>query len=690
PTTLSVSGTITPDPVRERGHGEVTIGTQNMEHLFSSDGDFADRLIKLSKLVREVLGAPDILAVQEVGDLATLTSLATKIGIDDPTITYTAFLEEGNDVGGIDVGFLVRGTVKNIVITQLGKTETFIDPTDSSVDILHDRPPLLLEGDFDLGGLLTPIAVMGVHNRSFIGIDDPFDGERVRAKRLAQANSIAVKVQALQVADPDVRLVVTGDFNAFQFTDGFVDVVGRIAGNFVDADDLVTDPTDHVNPDLTNQVLSLPSEERYSFIFGGNSQVLDHMLTSEALGPIVSGIEYGRANADAPDAFGDITTTSLRASDHDGLVLYLTPQNFVFLAEKKIKIDGQTLSEGNIHSNEKVEFGKGKGKGKGSSTHTGDLSAVDKIKIEKDQTIDGDATAPTVEVKAGAMVTGTVTEGPVAPVPLPTLSFTAGGDNIKVKKDETLPLAPGSYGDVKVEDRATLELTTGVYFFKKLELKKEATLSVDVAAGAVEVNVVGKVKLDKKAAVALVSAGAAGSRLFTVNSLENKNIELKEESVFFGTIIAPEAKVKIEKEAFFKGAICAEEIDVKKDVTFVPHGSSVLPPAALPSVLADEVGEGSPEALEAQGIPTEFALAPNYPNPFNPTTTIEFALPEAVEVSLRVYDVTGRVVARLVERPMAAGHHRVQFNASRLASGLYLYRIQAGRFTQVRRMILLK
>jgi len=65
-------------------------------------------------------------------------------------------------------------------------------------------------------------------------------------------------------------------------------------------------------------------------------------------------------------------------------------------------------------------------------------------------------------------------------------------------------------------------------------------------------------------------------------------------------------------------------------------------------------------------------------------------LPEAVEVSLRVYDVMGRVVARLVERPMAAGHHRVQFNASRLASGLYLYRIQAGRFTQVRHMILVK
>ena len=97
------------------------------------------------------------------------------------------------------------------------------------------------------------------------------------------------------------------------------------------------------------------------------------------------------------------------------------------------------------------------------------------------------------------------------------------------------------------------------------------------------------VKLDKKAAVVLVSAGAAGSRLFTVNSLENNIIELKEESVFLGTIIAPDAKVMIEKDAFFKGAICAEEIDVQKDVTFVPHGSSMSPVAAT-SVLADEAG----------------------------------------------------------------------------------------------------
>ena len=59
-------------------------------------------------------------------------------------------------------------------------------------------------------------------------------------------------------------------------------------------------------------------------------------------------------------------------------------------------------------------------------------------------------------------------------------------------------------------------------------------------------------------------------------------------------------------------------------------------------------------------------------------------------MSLRVYDVTGRVVARLVEGSMGVGNHRVTFDASMLPSGVYLYRIQAGRFTEVRRMVLVK
>ena len=94
-------------------------------------------------------------------------------------------------------------------------------------------------------------------------------------------------------------------------------------------------------------------------------------------------------------------------------------------------------------------------------------------------------------------------------------------------------------------------------------------------------------------------------------------------------------------------------------------------------------------------VPEEYALKSNYPNPFNPTTTIEYALPEAASVSLVVYDMMGREVATLVEDKMSAGQYEVQWNAqtdsgTRVASGIYLYRLRAGSFEQVRRMVLMK
>jgi hypothetical protein len=97
------------------------------------------------------------------------------------------------------------------------------------------------------------------------------------------------------------------------------------------------------------------------------------------------------------------------------------------------------------------------------------------------------------------------------------------------------------------------------------------------------------------------------------------------------------------------------------------------------------LADASPEAL-----PTAYALEGNYPNPFNPVTTLRYALPEAATVRLVVYDLLGREVARLVEGVQQAGHHAVAFDGSGLASGVYLYRLEAGTFVQTRRMTLVK
>ena len=89
-------------------------------------------------------------------------------------------------------------------------------------------------------------------------------------------------------------------------------------------------------------------------------------------------------------------------------------------------------------------------------------------------------------------------------------------------------------------------------------------------------------------------------------------------------------------------------------------------------------------------IAVSFSLSQNYPNPFNPSTTIKYSVPQVSEVSLKVYDVLGREVATLVDAQQAQGTYQVNFDASNLASGMYIYTIKAGSFVSSKKMLLMK
>lgn len=89
-------------------------------------------------------------------------------------------------------------------------------------------------------------------------------------------------------------------------------------------------------------------------------------------------------------------------------------------------------------------------------------------------------------------------------------------------------------------------------------------------------------------------------------------------------------------------------------------------------------------------VPATFSIDQNYPNPFNPTTTIKYAIPEASFVTLKVFNITGEEVATLVNRQISAGFHSVNFDAKGLASGTYIYRIQAGNYVKTYKMLLMK
>ncbi|MDP2207277.1 MAG: T9SS type A sorting domain-containing protein, partial [Bacteroidota bacterium] len=95
------------------------------------------------------------------------------------------------------------------------------------------------------------------------------------------------------------------------------------------------------------------------------------------------------------------------------------------------------------------------------------------------------------------------------------------------------------------------------------------------------------------------------------------------------------------------------------------------------------------EQIDAN-VPDEFELMQNYPNPFNPTTTIRFGLHSASYVTLKIFNIFGQEVATLINEKRDAGQHSVQWNASGIASGVYFYRMTAGKFTEMKKMILLR
>src|SRR5437870_4490882 len=296
---------------------------------------FKNRLNKASLEIRNVMLSPDIIGLEEIENASVLQAIADKVNKDavansDPNPNYQAYLTEGNDIGGIDSGFLVKSSrIAVIDVTQEGKDTTFVfrgpdgNPSES---LLNDRPPLILRATLapEASTSSVPVTVIVNHLRSLSGINDPADGDRVRHKRQAQAEFLANLLQARQAANPNERIVSVGDYNAFQINDGYVDSIGTIKGTPAPADFVTLASPDLVNPDLADLIDFAPADQRYSFVFDGNAQELDHILVTQNILPVATGIEYGRTNADFPEIFRNDANSPLRASDHDPVVSYFS------------------------------------------------------------------------------------------------------------------------------------------------------------------------------------------------------------------------------------------------------------------------------------------------------------------------------------------------------------------------------
>jgi predicted extracellular nuclease len=344
-----VSGNISAIPVSDPLPTEMTVASFNLQRFFDTTNDpnisepvltqtaFANRLNKASLAIRNILKTPDVLGVVEMENLTVLQSLAEKINNDavsagQPNPNYQAYLEEGNDIGGIDVGFLVKSSRITITaVAQYGKDATYTNPVDNQQELLNDRPPLRLQATVQLSnGELYRFSVIVNHLRSLTGIDD-VDGVRVRAKRRAQAEYLANLVQEFQQTNPNEPILLCGDFNAFQFNDGYVDVMGTIKGNPAPSDRVVLASPDLVNPDLINLVDSLPApslpvlnNQAYSYVFDGNAQVLDHILVSQNIQSRINKFEYARFDTDFPEIYRNDPNRPERISDHDAPIAYIS------------------------------------------------------------------------------------------------------------------------------------------------------------------------------------------------------------------------------------------------------------------------------------------------------------------------------------------------------------------------------
>ncbi|MBK7511771.1 MAG: hypothetical protein IPI76_05855 [Chloracidobacterium sp.] len=229
---------------------QFSVAGMNLENFFDDIDDpgikedivttesFNKRMKKISLGVRNIMQSPDVIGVTEAENLAALKRLAEKINADTeaagkPNPKYEAYLIDGNDGRGIDSGFLVKSSRITVIETkQLGKEDKFDNTSTSDEAFLNDRPPLMLRASMMDDKTKQPFEFTAVinHLKSFLGYNDPKRMDSVRTKKRLQAEFLAKLVQQRQTANPQEKIILMGDFNAYQFNDGIVDVIGTIKG----------------------------------------------------------------------------------------------------------------------------------------------------------------------------------------------------------------------------------------------------------------------------------------------------------------------------------------------------------------------------------------------------------------------------------------------------------------------------
>jgi predicted extracellular nuclease len=340
----TVSNFVKAQPLSVPNERQFSVAAMNLENFFDDEDDpaikedivtseaFEKRLKKISPAIRDYLQTPDVIGIIEAENLATLKKLADRINADaaasgKPNPKYEAYLIDGNDGRGIDSGFLVKSSrVKVLETKQYGKDDKFINPVSKKEVSLNDRPPFMLRAAINDPKTNQPFefTVIVNHLKSFNGYNDEKDAPFVRMKKKLQSEFLAKLVQERLKANPNERIALIGDFNAYQFNDGIVDVIGTIKGKPAGKEENMNASEDLLESDLIDLVDVIKADQRYSYSFDGNAQVLDHIIINENLKKHINGFGYARINADFPEIYRNDVNRVERFSDHDAAVVYFT------------------------------------------------------------------------------------------------------------------------------------------------------------------------------------------------------------------------------------------------------------------------------------------------------------------------------------------------------------------------------
>lgn len=276
---------------------EFSIMTWNVENLFDNRDpnpkdppkpSKAQYELALDKVANTILaaGLPTLIGLQEVENIDVLRAIAARPALADTP--YQAYLIEGHDSRGIDVGYLVRSDRVTVLDTQ-----QFDAP-----EGLTSRPPLLLQVQMDDGDKPEVLYLLNNHFSSMSG-----GVEATEPRRIAQAAwNVKVMQEHILAVDPDAKVAVLGDLNSF-YNSRPIDTL-REAG-------------------LRHVMDILPPEERYDYIYQGESQVLDHILVTPSLFELLERTTILHVNADFPPPIPD-DPSPLRKSDHDPVIATFT------------------------------------------------------------------------------------------------------------------------------------------------------------------------------------------------------------------------------------------------------------------------------------------------------------------------------------------------------------------------------